>query len=103
MSTEPTGFNDRSGIPIYRGDLIRVKHYRHYRGRRQMWLYFRVEQIGGKWVVQNWECLNPAKWQCLLADCGVDGSEVIAESGLQKNDRGHIITFNERPRARMTP
>lgn len=96
--SEPTGFYDRNGIPIYRGDLIRTPHYVHCRRRRQMWLYFRVERIGERWVVQNWEDLNPSKWQCLLKDCGIERAEVIAESGLHTNEQGEVVTFNERKR-----
>lgn len=95
---EPTGFHDRHGLPIYRGDLIRVPHYIHRRCRRQMWLYFRVKRLDGSWVVQNWDNLDSDNWQCLLKDCCIEGAEVLAESGLHKNDRGEIITFNERLR-----
>lgn len=99
MTAEPTGFYDSHGIPVYVGDLIRVKHYRHYRNRRQMWLYFRVAKIGGRYVIQNWNNLNNKQWQTALSCSEVDmWGEVVAESGLQRNARGDIITFNERPR-----
>lgn len=95
---EPTGFHDCNGIPICRGDLIRVPHYVHCRNRRQMWLYFRVAKLHDRWVVQNWNDLDASKWQCLLEHCGIGGSEVLSESGLQKNESGEVITFNERQR-----
>lgn len=101
--SEPTGYYDRHGIPIHVGDLIRVEHYRHRRGRRQMWVYFRVAihpryPDHAKYCVQNWNDLDASKWQCLLSDCGLDTAEVLAESGIERNDRGEVITFNERPR-----
>lgn len=98
MITEPTGFYDRHGIPIYRGDLIRVPHYVHRRNRRLMWLYFRVEKLGESWVVQNWNDLDASKWQCLLEDCGIGGAEIVAETGLHTNWRCEVVTFNERLR-----
>lgn len=106
--SEPTGFHDAEGIPIHVGDLIRVKHFKHVRNRRQMWIYFRVA-IGptstkpedyGRFVVQNWSDLDSTKWQCLLRDCGVESAEVLAHEGLEYNERGHLICFNERPRVR---
>lgn len=95
---EPTGWHDRHGIPICRGDLIRVPHYVHCRNRRQMWLYFRVAKLHDRWVVQNWNDLDASKWQCLLEHCGIGGTEVLAEAGLQKSGFGAAITFNERLR-----
>ena len=56
--TGPTGFYDASGIPIHVGDLIRVKHFQHRRGRRQMWLYFRVAHNGHRAIIQNWDNLD---------------------------------------------
>lgn len=105
--TEPTGYYDSRGIPIHAGDLIRVKHYKHRSYRRQMWMYFRVSvhplldentPKHVRYVVQNWGNLDASSWQCLLKDCGVDQAEVLAESGLQRNEFGEIITFNERKR-----
>jgi hypothetical protein len=93
--TEPTGHYDVHGIPIHVGDLIRVKHYRHYQRRRQMWLYFRVAKICGKFFVQNWANLNAGEWQCLLQDCGIESAEVLADS-----DPGPV-TFNERERRKV--
>ena len=72
-----------------------------------MWLYFRVALHPliesdtpelAKFVVQNWECLDALRWQCLLKDCGLESSEVLAESGTEKSERGELITFNERKR-----
>jgi hypothetical protein len=97
---EFTGYYDQCGIPINVGDLIRVEHYRHVHGRRQMWLYFRVAKLDGRLVVQNWSDLDPSSHQCLLQDCGLETAEVLAENGLQRNERGEIMTFNERPRDR---
>ncbi len=100
--TKPTGFYDMHGIPIHVGDLIRVKHYRHRRNRRQMWMYFVVKQVEvcgcRRTVVQHWEDIRKDGWQCLLQDCGVRESEVLSESGLERNERGEIQTFNERKR-----
>lgn len=90
--TEATGHYDVHGIPIHVGDLIRVKHYRHYQRRRQMWIYFRVARNQCRFVVQNWNNLNSDEWQCLLEHCGLESAEVLADS-----DTGPV-TFNERKR-----
>jgi hypothetical protein len=90
--TEQTGFYDRDGIPIHVGDLIRVEHYTHRRNRRKMYLYFRVAKKEDKFVVQNWNDLDETKHQCLLQDCGIAWSEVLAEATFCG------ITFNERKR-----
>lgn len=87
-----TGFTDMHGIPIHIGDLIRCKHYKHYRGRRQMWLYFRVTLKEGKAVVQCWHDLRPDSHQCRLEHCGIKFSEVLQECP------GDPMTFNERKR-----
>lgn len=97
----PTGFYDSHGIPIHIGDLIRTPHYRHRRGGRRMWLYFRVAHHPGgyeKPVVQNWDCLDADMWQCLLADAIADGSEVLQESRTHFYADGDKVTFNERER-----
>jgi hypothetical protein len=93
-----TGYYDRHGIPIHVGDLIRVEHYRHYRGRRLMWLYFRVAVIGSKTVVQNWGDLDASKHQCLIEHCGIGTAEVLAETYYGRDKNGDVTTFNERPR-----
>ena len=93
-----TGYHDRNGIPIYVGDLIRVKHYKHKRNRRQMWLYLRVGHNGQRPVVFNWNESVRKNWLCYLCDCGLSSAEVVGESGLHRNEAGEIITFNERPR-----
>ncbi len=97
-ATRPTetGFYDRHGIPICDGDLIRTEHYRHRRGRRLMHLYFRVGKIGDRWVVYGWN--SPDSHQCQLSDCGISTAEVLAESCLHCDERGVIMTFNERKR-----
>lgn len=94
--TEQTGCYDRHGIPIHAGDLIRVKHYRHYRCRRQMWVYFRVAIINRRFVVQAWNDLDATHWQCLLCDIHADNIEVLAESP-HGSSQG-LVTFNERKR-----
>ena len=101
MTTTPTetGHYDRRGIPICVGDLIRVKHYRHRLRHEQIWMYFRVAEINGRYVVQNWNDLDPTHHQTTLdglADS--DEIEVVQESGLHYDERGEIITFNERKR-----
>lgn len=96
--TEHTGHYDVHGIPIHVGDLIRVKHYRHYQRRRQMWLYFRVANNGGRFVVQNWANLNSGEWQCLLEHCGLESAEVLADCGIGGIGR---VTFNERERRKV--
>ena len=77
---QETGYHDSSGIPIHFGDLIRVKHYRHYRGRRQMWIYFRVAKIDGVAVVQNWSDLDPSRHQTCLKYLECENIEVLAET-----------------------
>ncbi len=101
--SDATGFYDRSNIPIHVGDLIRVGHYRHCRNRRTMYLYFRVavhpklpNSEYCRYVLQNWNDLDPMKWQCLLRDCGLATCEVLAESDLRRDKHGQVITFNER-------
>lgn len=73
---KPTGFHDVKGIPICVGDLIRVKHFRHYRRKQQMWLYFRVGEKAGRFVVHNWSDLSEMH-QCLLDHCGIETAEVL--------------------------
>lgn len=92
-----TGFHDRHGIPIYHGDLIRVEHYRHRRGRRMMWIYLRVGVRGKRFVAENWNDKSDG-YQCLLEACGLSTAEVVAESGSHHNERGELMTFNERSR-----
>lgn len=97
-----SGFHDRHGIPIYLGDLIRVESYRHRRGRRKMWIYFRVSVRGETWVVENWHDKSD-NHQCLLADCGLPTAEVVAEAWLHHDKQGGLMTFNERPRKKPCP
>lgn len=96
MTPEFTGEYDASGIPIYTGDLVRVKHYVHCRNRRTMYLYFRVAMIESRFVLQNWDNLDSTEWQCLLEGNGP--YEIVAESRSQRDGNGGIVTFNERPR-----
>lgn len=91
-----TGFYDVRGIPICVGDLIRVKHFRHYRNRQQMWLYFRVEELSGRFVVFAWN--RNDTHQCLLEHCGVESSEVLAGESY-KTASGELVMWNERRRA----
>jgi|688.fasta_scaffold449959_4 hypothetical protein len=100
--SQPTGFHDARGIPIHVGDLIRVKHFRHYLRREQMWLYFRVAVVRNRIVIQNWDNLDPERHQTLLESVarrhGDPCIEVLEHSGPETNERGELITFNERPR-----
>lgn len=92
MTDQPkeTGHYDMRCIPICVGDLVRVKHFRHYRRREQMWLYFRVDELNGCFVVYGWNRLNEP--QCLLKHL-IDSSEVLAGVG--------EVLFNERKRRRV--
>jgi hypothetical protein len=96
LTTYPTGFHDKHGIPIHSGDLIRVFHFTHYMRRRKMYLYFRVGINGERWVVRNWHDLDESKWQCLLEHCGIESAEVLASN--EKTD----VMFNERKRVEAT-
>lgn len=97
MKLTETGFYDTRGIPICVGDLIRVKHFRHYKRREQIWLYFRVASLEGRFVVYCWG--NFETHQCLLKSCGIDSAEVLdGESWI--NDRGELMMWNERPRVK---
>ena len=90
MTPTETGYHDVRGIPICVGDLIRVRHYRHYRRREQMWLYFIVGELSGRFVVYGWDRQNVH--QCLLSDCGVESAEVLKGPSLAD------LMHNERPR-----
>lgn len=94
-----TGFHDVRGIPICVGDLIRVKHFRHYKRREQMWLYFRVDQKGGRFVVYNWSQFDTH--QCLLEHCGVESAEIL-DGDMWRNEFGEMMTWNERKRVKKT-
>lgn len=97
-----TGHYDTKGIPICVGDLIRVKHFRHYKRKQQMWLYFRVAELEGRFVVYGWD--KYITHQCLLEDCGVETAEVLTGENYW-NDRGELVMWNERTRhaKRMDP
>lgn len=90
-----TGFYDVRGIPICVGDLIRTKHFRHYKRRQQMWLYFRVEERGGRFVVYAWH--RNDTHQCLLEHCGVESAEVL-DGESHKTASGELMMWNERTR-----
>ena len=92
-----TGFHDVRGIPICVGDLVRVKHFKHYRRREQMWLYFRVANLGEHFVVRRWNDLNPDNHQCLLAHCGLETAEVLTGPDGCMED-GSLMMWNERKR-----
>lgn len=92
LTVDPTGFHDKHGIPIHKGDLIRVFHFAHYLRRRKMYLYFRVGINGGRWVVRSWRDLDDSKWQCLLEHCGIESAEVLA------SNESSSVMFNERKR-----
>ncbi len=93
--TNETGLYDTNGIPICVGDLIRVKHFRHYKRRQQMWLYFRVAELKGRFVVYSWN--RNDTHQCLLKDCGIESAEVLAGES-HTNERGELMMWNERKR-----
>lgn len=90
-----TGFYDTRGIPICVGDLIRVKHFSHYRRREQMWLYFRVALKEGRLVVYSWDRTDTH--QCLLEHCGSETAEVL-DGESWRNERGELMMWNERKR-----
>lgn len=92
---EETGFHDVKGIPICFGDLIRVKHFRHYRRKQQMWLYFIVRKLSGRAVVFNYD--RPEKHQCLLDHCVIESAEVLAGESY-KTDDGQLVMWCERKR-----
>ena len=97
FNSRETGFHDVRGIPICVGDLIRVKHFRHYRRREQMWLYFRVAELGGKFVVYRWDSRDGDPHQCLLAACCIEEAQVLNGEHWW-NERGELMMWNERPR-----
>jgi hypothetical protein len=96
--SQATGFHDARGIPIHVGDLIRMKHFRHPRRRQQMWLYYRVALIDGVAVIQHWHNLDPQRHATVLKLLYPEDVEVLDHHGLERNERGELITFNERPR-----
>jgi hypothetical protein len=105
MPLTETGFHDVRGIPICVGDLIRVKHFRHYRRREQMWIYFRVAEKCGRFVVQNWNDLDATNHQCQLADCGVETAEVLdGETEIERGGKRIVkmAMWNERKRKKVT-
>ncbi len=91
-----TGHHDTKGIPVCVGDLIRVRHFRHYKRRQQMWLYFRVAELEGRFVVFSWNRFDTH--QCLLQDCGVESAEVLTGGDYYFPDRGELMMWNERKR-----
>ena len=90
-----TGRYDVRGIPICMGDLIRTKHFRHYRRREQMWLYFRVAELDGHFVVYAWD--RNDTHQCLLEHCGLESAEVL-DGETDRTSDGNLIMWNERNR-----
>lgn len=94
-----TGHFDMCGVPIFVGDLIRVPHYTHYKNRRKMSMYLVVCEIDGVAVVRGYDNPDQTKWRCRLD--ALSACEVVAESGLHKNERGEVMTFNERPRRKL--
>jgi len=98
-----TGHYDVRGIPVCVGDLIRVKHFRHYRRRQQMWLYFRVSEISGRFVAQNWNDLNPKNWQCMLENCGLESIEILHGETYRPSRNADFIMWCERPRKNAQP
>jgi hypothetical protein len=53
-------------------------------------------------VIQNWDNLDPERHQTLLESVarrhGDPCIEVLEHSGPETNERGELITLNERPR-----
>jgi hypothetical protein len=96
-----TGFHDVRGIPICVGDLIRVRHFRHYRRRQQMWLYFRVAEKAGRFVVQCWDNLNADHHQCMLADSGVETAEVLDGESYRPSKTSDLVMWCERQRKKV--
>jgi len=97
VKLDQTGFHDVHGIPICVGDLIRVKHFIHRRRRQQMWLYFHVITLAGRYYVQQLKDAGTEQRQCLLSDCGVDSAEVLDGPHDRFSDGG-LMMWNERPR-----
>lgn len=91
-----TGFHDVRGIPICVGDLIRVKHFKHYRRREQMWLYVRVERFEDHFVVWSWD-KSEKSHRCLLKHCGLETAEVLTGPDGCMED-GSLMMWNERKR-----
>lgn len=97
--TIETGYHDIRGIPICVGDLIRVKHFKHRLRKQQMWIYFHVITLSGRWYVQQLWDYGTDKRQCLLSDCGIDTAEVLDRpDGRFQN--GVLMMWNERKRKR---
>ena len=97
--TQETGFHDVRGIPIWVGDLIRVKHFKHRLRKQQMWLYFHVITLSGRFYVQQLYDYGTTKRQCLLADCGIETAEILyGPSGRFPN--GVLMMWNERKRVK---
>ena len=98
--SQATGFHDARGVPIHVGDLIRIKHYTNRLRKQQMWVYFRVGFVRERFVLHVWSDLDASQYHCLLEAVGgsPDDIEVLAKSGAEHNERGELITFNERPR-----
>ena len=94
-----TGCFDMGGIPIFIGDLIRVPYYTHYLHRRKMYMYLVVGEIDGVAVVREYDEADQTKWRCRLD--ALDTCEVVAESGLHRDEWGEVMTFNERPRRKL--
>jgi len=87
-----TGFHDVRGIPIYVGDLIRVKHFKHRRRKQQMWLYFMVGEVRGQYVVH---AVRPAEdeeeYRCRLQACGIESAEVLDGDSESTTDGGFLM------------
>ncbi|HQZ67319.1 MAG TPA: hypothetical protein PLY87_19650, partial [Planctomycetaceae bacterium] len=66
-----------------------------YRRRQQMWLYFRVAELSGRFVVYGWD--RSDSHQCLLEHCGIESAEVL-DGDTTRNERGDLMMWNERKR-----
>lgn len=104
MNTEnsnlSTGQYDHRGIPVYDGDLIRVKHYHHRRRRELMWVYMIVGIKDGVPVVYNWRRHPKNETHQTLLSC-IGECEIVSETGLHYTESGALMTFNERPRKKL--
>lgn len=99
-SNPSTGQYDHRGIPVYDGDLIRVKHYHHRRRRELMWVYMIVGIKDGVPVVYNWRRHPKNETHQTLLSC-IGECEIVSETGLHYTESGALMTFNERPRKKL--
>ena len=80
----PTGFYDYHGYPIHYGDLIKVWHFRHYRRRRNCFLYFVVVAVDGVPCIRQY--YQTDGYQCTMAGMGQE-AEIIQDNGSESPDQ----------------